>query len=282
MKHLGLALATFGLIFPMAALAGDPSWSAPSEPYNIYGNVWSVGTQGVCVFLITTPKGHILIDATTEAGAAVVEANVVKLGFKLRDIKYVLESHAHYDHVGGMAKIKRDTGAVFVASAGDRYGLEHGTHVGDNVNGIATFTPVKVDRVIGDGGEVSLGGVILTAHMTPGHTRGDTSWTTTIAGPVQPLHVVFYGSTTTAGNVLVGNKAYPGIVGDYRTSFARLKALKVDLLLGDHPEFFHMDDKRAKQLAGNAKAFIDPTEYPGFVAHSQADFEAELKRQGGH
>ena len=268
-------------LWPVAASADNPDWSTPHAPYHIAGNVYYVGTKGIGVYLITTPKGLILLDGSTEQGAAVVEANIRTLGFKLTDIKYILETHAHWDHVGGLAKLKADSGATFVASAGDRYGLEHGIHVGDNVNGTATFPAVKVDRVIGEGGTLRLGNVTLTAHMTPGHTRGCTSWTTDVRDGRVIRHVLFYGSTTTAGNVLVGNKAYPQIVADYRLSFKRLHRLKADILLVNHPEFADLEAKYQAQTAGKADAFVDAKAFPALVTRSEADFNAELARQEG-
>lgn len=272
-------LALLVLLWPVAAQAGEAEWSAPHAPYKVAGNVYAVGTEGIGVYLITTPQGHILIDGATEKGAAVVEANIAALGFKLHDIKYMVETHAHWDHVGGVARLKRDTGAVFVASEGDRYGLEHGVHVGDNVYGGGAFAPVHVDRTIGEGGTLTLGGITLTAHMTPGHTRGDTTWTTDVNDKGVVRRIIFYGSTTTAGNVLVNNHAYPDIVADYRLSFKRLKALKADILLTNHPELADIETRYQAQLHGQAEAFVDQQALPKLVAKSEADFEAELKHQ---
>jgi metallo-beta-lactamase class B len=275
-------MAIFGASFALSAaavFAQSASWSEPRAPYRVAGNVYYVGTKGIGVYLISTPKGAILLDGATEKGADVVAANIKALGFKLSDVKYLIETHAHFDHVGGTAMLKKATGAVVIASAEDRRALETGRHDGENEYGIGTFPAVKVDRIIKDGGKISLGGTTLTAHITPGHSRGCTSWTMTINDQGKPRKVLFYGSTTTAGNILVGNKVYPEIVSDYRKSFAKLKAMKADIFLTNHPEFADLDAKHSAQLAGKADAFVDAGALPAFIKASEADFDAELARQ---
>ncbi|ESQ76053.1 subclass B3 metallo-beta-lactamase [Asticcacaulis sp. AC402] len=286
MKSAFFALAAFGLSFlsPAAQADEDPSWSAPHEPYRIVDNIWYVGTQGIGVYLITTNQGHMLIDGATEDGAAVVEANIKTLGFDLKDIKYIVETHAHYDHVGGLARLKASTGAELVASIPDRPALEAGAHDGDNTNGPATFPAVKVDRIVGEGGTITLADSTLMARLTPGHTKGATSWTMTVLDNGQPRRVMFVSSMTVAGNVLVDNKAYPHIVRDYRIAFDRLETIDVDILLTSHPSVANMEAKYLKQKTikypeDKAQPFVDPTEFPRFVAQSRAAFEAELARQ---
>lgn len=284
MKLWLFILAFLALIPTVATADGDPSWSAPRAPYHIVDNVWYIGTAGIGVYLITTDKGHILIDGATEKGADVVAANIKTLGFDLKDVRYILETHAHYDHVGGVAKLKRLTGAQLIASAGDKSALERGKHEGDNINGIASFSAVKVDRVIGEGDTVTLGGTTLTARLTPGHTKGATSWTVTVKDNGKPLRVLFFGSTSVAGNVLVGNKTHPAIVQDYRLSFERMATEPVDIFLPNHPFFTDLDAKSAQQTTIRdpklkAQPFIDAKAFPIFLAKSKADFEAELKRQ---
>lgn len=264
---------------PTIAHAGEVEWNTPHKPYHIAGNIYSVGTQGIGIYLITTPQGHILLDSGTDEGAKLVEANIQALGFKLTDVKYLIETHAHFDHVGGMARLKRDTGAIFIAAEGDRHALESGAHDIDNIYGGWSFPPVKVDRIIGDGGTLTLSDTTLTAHLMPGHTHGDTTWTMDVNDNGVVRHVLFYGSTTVAGNVLVNNKSYPTIVADYRLSFQRLKGLKADILLANHPEFANLEVKYQAQLKGKTNAFVDPQAFPKLVAKSEADFDAELKRQ---
>lgn len=253
------------------------TYDIPHAPYRIAEDIYYVGTQGIGVYLVETGQGLIVIDSGTKDGVKLVEANIKTLGFKLTDVRYLLETHAHWDHVGGMAQLKKDTGAPFIASGGDRYGLERGIHVGENSNGPAGFAPVVVDRVLNDGdNKVKLGHVTLTAVFTPGHTRGDTTWTmdSKIAG--RKVHVVFFGSATVAGNILVGNNAYPNIVSDYQKTFATLKKMKADVLLTNHPEMADMDAKYQKLQAGKVDAFVDPKALPALAAQSEKDFYAEL------
>lgn len=285
MKSLLITLALMalpGIAMPGIAVAHNPEWDAPSEPFRIAGNVYSVGTEGIGVYLIASPTGHILLDGATEKGAAVVEANIKALGFKLSDVEYIIETHAHFDHVGGVAKLKADTGAVFVASAGDRKALESGAHDGDNENGPAKFPAIKVDRVIGGLETVTIGGATMTAHLTPGHTKGCTTWTTDVTENGVRYSVLFYCSASVAGNALVGNKVHPDIVADYRKSFATFKGLKADIPLTNHPEQVEMAKKRAAQKAGKADAFVDREGLPKLVAAQEKAFEAELKRQQAH
>lgn len=267
------------LLVSSLAFADDPSWSAPHAPFQITDHIYSVGTEGIGVYLITTPEGHILIDASTEKGADVVEANIQSLGFKLRDVKYLLENHAHEDHVGGLAQLKKSTGAKLLASKGDRYALEKGVHDWDNENGPMTFPPVKVDRLIADGEQVRLGGVSLQTMFTPGHTKGCTSWVTRDTLKGVDHSVFFLGSLSVTDNRLINNKVEPTIVADYRKSFERAKAVQADILLIGHPPYIEENEKNVTRKDDKPETFIDPTLLPRFVARFEASFEKALKQQ---
>lgn len=266
------------LLFSSFACADDPSWSAPHAPYQITDNIYAVGTEGIGVYLITTPKGHILLDAATEQGAAVVEANIQSLGFKLRDIKYLIENHAHSDHVGGLAQLKKSTGAKLVASKGDRYSLEHGV-LDSEANWTDKFLSVKVDKIIADGKELTLGGTHLQAIMTPGHTKGATSWKVQSTSNGVERTVIFVSSLTVVGNKLIGNKLYPAIAEDFQSTFARLKSLKADILLVGHPSVANLEEKYQAQLQGKKDAFVSLEDFPKLVADSEIAFEKELDKQ---
>lgn len=258
-----------------AAPAG--TYDAPHKPYRISEDIYYVGTQGIGVYLVDSGNGLIVIDSGTKDGVGQVEANILALGFKLADVRYLLETSARRDHVGGMAQLKKDTGAQLVASAGDRFGLERGVQVGESHDGPTSFAPVAVDRVLNDGDtKVKLGHATLTAVFTPGYSRGDTAWTmdTKIAG--RRVHVVIFGSAAVAGNVLVGNNAYPNIVGDYQKTFTTLKKMKADVLLTNRPEMADMEAKYQKLQAGKADAFVDPKALPALAAKSESDFYAEM------
>lgn len=258
------------------------AWTKPFKPYRVVGNIYYVGSEGLSSYLISTSQGHVLLDAgMSPEGAKLVEGNIVALGFKLADVKILINSHAHYDHAGGLAQMKADTGAKLHASSLDKPALEKGRHFGDNDNGLTPFPAVKVDRTIRDGQKIKLGETTLTAHLTPGHTIGGTTWTLSVTERGRPLNVVFFNSVSVAGNALVGNKTYPKIVSDYRATFAKLKAMPSDVFLPVHPEQGGLVAKRQRVLRGDNNAFIDPAELGRFVAASEAAFDKELARQQG-
>lgn len=269
------AIATIMVASP--ALATDPpEWTTAIKPFRIAGDIYYVGTKGLAAYLIVTRQGAILLDGTLAANATLVERNIQSLGVPLRRVRLLISDHAHDDHVGALAQIKRATGARFLASAGDRWALEHGLPRGDTNYGVRRFPPVKVDGIVQDGQVIRLGGTMLTAHLTPGHTPGCTSWSMTIRDGGRPRRVLFLCSITVAGNTLVGNRAYPGIVRDYRATFAKLAAMRADILLTSHPEMADVLDREARREAGKADAFIDPAALPALVAESSAAFEASL------
>lgn len=277
-------LRVFTLVIAAAmalpVLAQDPpEWSAPVTPFRIAGNVHYVGTQGLAAYLITTKEGAILLDATLAQNANQIERNIESLGVPLREVKLLLSDHAHADHVGAMAQLKRDTGARFLASEGDRWALENGRNEGDNNYGVMPFDPIPVDEVIHDGQTIRLGEVELTAHLTPGHTRGCTSWSMTVDDRGTPREVLFLCSITVAGNTLVGNKTYPGIADDYRATFAKLDALRADIVLTSHPEMADVLERAVRRDAGEADAFVEPGLLPTLVADFKAAFEDALKEQ---
>jgi metallo-beta-lactamase class B len=270
------ALLVSNILVSSLAFADDPSWSEPHAPFQITDHIYSVGTKGIGVYLITTPEGHILIDGSTEEGANVVEANIKSLGFKLSDVKYLLENHAHNDHVAGLAQLKKSTGAKLLASKGDSFALEKGAHTGDNENGPTKFPAVKVDRIISDGEQIKLGGMNLQAVFTPGHTEGATSWLTRDTSKGVDHSIFFLSSISVAGNRLIHNKVRQKIVEDYRNSFARAKAVQADILLIGHPPFI---EEKPIRKSDQPETFVDPTLLPTFVARFEAAFEAELEMQ---
>ena len=247
----------------------DATWNDPVAPFHLVGNIHYVGAQGVSAFLVTTPAGAFLLDGGFPETAPYIEKNITKLGFRVRDVKFLLNSHAHFDHAGGLAALKKATGARLVASAGDAPGLRAGGKL---------QPAVGVDRVIQDGESVELGGVVLTARVTPGHTPGCTTWTMTTEEAGKPLRVVFYCSTSVVDR-LVGNSGYPGIVADYERSFATLRDLPCDVFLGPHPSFFQMAAKRERQGPGKPNPFIDPSELQRYVQQSEASFRDALKKE---
>ena len=263
---------------PLPQIAVNGRWNAPYEPFRAIGNIYYVGTSAVSSWLITTPKGHILIDGVMAQSVPQIVDNVHKLGFDVRDVKILLNSHAHIDHAGGLAGLQRASGAIMVASAGDRVTLERGD-IGYGPSAGMHFPPIRVDRVIGDGETVALGGVVLTAHLTPGHTQGCTSWTVGVTGDDGQKHTAFFHcSATVAGQSLVP-ESWPGMVAAYRATFAKVRTMHADVFLANHDNFFDLEAKRARLNAGDANAFVDPAELQAFNARMEKAFEEELAKQ---
>ena len=257
-------------------LVAPPDWSEPTAPFHISGPVWYVGTKGLAVYAIVSKQGTILIGGPMASEAGQIERNLATIGVKKGELKYLLNMHAHFDHAAALAQLKRETGAKLVASAGDRPALEAGRHQGDNSYGRANFPAVKVDRVIRDGEVVRVGDVAVTAVLTPGHTIGCTTWSMPVREAGRTSRIVFPCSVTVAGNKLIGNRGYPGIVAAYRRSFARLDAMHADIVLPSHPDIADVHGREAKQAAGDANAFIDPTTLHAIIAKARQDFDAAL------
>lgn len=274
----GILVASAALL-AMAAPAsadGPPEWSTPVKPFRIAGNVYYVGTKGLAAYLIVSTQGAILLDGTSAENASLIERNIEAVGVPLQAVKRLISDHAHEDHVGALAQVKQDTGAQFLASVGDTWALEHG-HVRGDTNYIPKpFAPIKVDRVVRDGQTLQLGDATLTAHLTPGHTPGCTSWSTTVQDQGRSLNVLFLCSITVAGNTLVGNHTYPQIASDYRATFRKLETMTADIVLPSHPDIADVIEREAHREAGQADAFIDPQALPSLVAHFSAAFETAL------
>ena len=253
----------------------NPTWVEQINPFRIIGNVYFVGTKGLSSFLITSNEGHILIDGGLPQNAPMIQANIQTLGFDVKDVKTLLNSHAHFDHSGGLRELKKLSGAMLLASDGDRSALEGGFYLGyeDNINYSAP--PVTVDGAIKDGDIVSLGDITLKTHITPGHTRGCTSFTMSIEENQKNYEVLFFCGATVAGNTLMPEQ-YSGIIDDYRHTFEKTASWQPDVLLVNHPFFFDMEAKRKKQLAGDPLAFVENTQFSKLITSLKADFEERL------
>ncbi|MDZ7630365.1 MAG: subclass B3 metallo-beta-lactamase [Gemmatimonadaceae bacterium] len=268
---------------PATAQVNRPGpWTDTIAPFRVIGNIHYVGSAGLSAWLITSPEGHILIDVGLPENAAMVERNITALGFRLADVKYLLNTHAHLDHSGGMAQLKRSTGARVMAMAGDRAALERGVYIGSEQLKAFHFPPVRVDRVLRDRETVTLGGTTLTANLTPGHSAGCTSWTMPLEVDGGRHSVIFFCSASVAGNRLAPRPQYPGIVADYRQTFRRLRTMDGDILLAPHAEMFDLRAKRAAleaQTPGQLNPFIVPGEFRSLAAELEAGFATELARQ---
>jgi metallo-beta-lactamase class B len=278
-----LCLAIAALVYSalaMAASSENPaSWTRSTEPFEVFDDVYWVGTEGLAAYLFSTADGLILLDVGMPQNAELVEASIRKLGFAVEDVRYLLNSHAHLDHSGGLARLKADSGAQLVASAGDRYALEKGVYPGWESRTDLNFPAVDVDRVIGDGDTVSLGGITLTANLTPGHSPGCTTWSFTARDRGREYRALVFCSASVALNRLVPDPQYLGIVDDYRDTFRRMKTMQVDAYLAPHPEQFGLAEKRAGLGEGETNPFVDPTEKDRRMAAFEQAFYETLTAQ---
>jgi len=274
----GFLLAGAGSVFAQA----NPDWTEPFPPFHIAGNVYYVGSKGLANYLVTTPQGNILINSDLEANVPMIAASIEKLGFKFKDTKILLISHAHWDHDAGSAKIKEMTGARYlvmdadvpVVESGGKADFQYGNSPG------FLYPPTKVDRVLHDGDEVRLGDAVLVAHLTPGHTKGCTTWAMKVTEGSKTYNVVIVGSpNVNSGYKLIHNNNYPRIAEDYERMWTVLKALPCDIFLGAHGEYFGLEEKYPLMKAGGANPFIDPGGYKDFVAQKEQDFRTELAKQ---
>jgi metallo-beta-lactamase class B len=276
---LGLILA---LLLASSGSAQSPDWTEPFPAFHIAGNLYYVGSKGLANYLITTPEGNILINSDLESNVPMIKASIEKLGFKFEDTKILLISHAHWDHDAGSAKIKEMTGASYMVMDADVPVVESGGKAdfqyGDNPNYL--YPPTKVDRVLHDGDEVRLGGAVLVAHLTPGHTKGCTTWTMKVTEGGKTYNVVIIGSpNANPGYKLIHNKNYPQIAEDYERMWAVLKALPCDIFLGAHGSYFGLEQKYPLVKEGGANPFLDPTGYKQFLAQKEQEFRADLEKQ---
>ena len=255
------------------------AWNKPTEPFRIIDNIYYVGTDGLASYLITSPQGHILVDTVMPESTGQIKASIEKLGFKVSDIKYLLNTHAHLDHAGGLAEMKQASGAQVIAGEADIPLLEGGYYPGQREETLLGFPPVKVDRAVHEGDTVTIGELTLTAHETPGHSPGCTSWTLQVKDGDATRSVLIFCSATVALNRLVTNPTYPGIIDDYRKTFARAKLMKMDVLLAPHPEMYDMREKRSKLSDGAPNPFVNPGEFNTYAAKLEKAFEESVTKQ---
>ncbi|HXK12793.1 MAG TPA: subclass B3 metallo-beta-lactamase [Vicinamibacteria bacterium] len=268
------ALLTLALAAPGAT--DDRSWLEPAEPMRLVGPIHFVGTQGLAVYLITTSAGHLLLGGGMPPSGPAIEASIRRLGYRPEDVKLLLSNHAHVDHVGTLAYLKKATGAAVLAMDRDVDLLASG---GDTDYLFARnprfhFPPVATDRVLHDGDVVRLGGVELTARLTPGHTRGSTTFVTTVEDAGRSYVVVFPdGTGVNPGTRLVRRPSYAGILEDYRRTIRLLESLTPDVFLSYHTDDFGLPAKRARAATEGARAFVDPEGYRLKIAAAKANIE---------
>ncbi len=267
-----------------AALAAPPPVredNKPFPPYKIVGNVYYVGTNDITSYLITTPAGHIIVNSGYEETVPIIRDSVTKLGFKITDVRFLLNGQAHLDHVAGQAALKELTGAQVVAMEEDAGVIETGGKGDFRWEGIYSYPPVHVSRRIHDGDEVRLGGVTLVAHLTPGHTRGCTTWTLQTQEAGKRYDVVIVGGTSINPGVrLLHNPKYSQIADDYARTWRVLRALKCDVFLGAHGNYYGMIEKYKRMKAGaKENPFIDPAGYQDHINRMEKIYLDQLQRE---
>lgn len=285
-KWLSLSILA-GLIVAVISCAStlypqsNADWTEPFPPFKIAGNLYYVGSKGLANYLITTPQGHILINSDLEQNVPLIRTSVEQLGFRFTDIKILLISHAHWDHNAASDTIKKQTGATYMVMDSDVSAVESGGKTDFQYGNVASalYPPTKVDRVLHDGDEVRLDDVVLVARLTPGHTKGCTTWTMALQEGGKTYNAVIVGSpNVNPGYKLVNNGAYPQIAADYERMFRVLKSLKCDIFLGAHGSYFDLEGKYAR-LKENSLAFVDPEGYMKYVDDRERAFQREFAKQ---
>lgn len=262
-----------------APTCGADCPNTPVVPFRMIGNIYWVGMSDHGSLLFTSPEGHIIMDTGAEEHGETIRGNVEKLGFNLRDVKYIVSTHGHADHVGGFARMKEATGARVVAAAGDAPVLEDGGK-SDFRAETEPFRPVKVDRAVADGFQLMLGGTVLTAHLTPGHTKGCTTWTTTVEedGKKYEVAIVCQVAIASERAPLVNNDKYPQIAEDFEKAFRVLKSLKPDVFLALRSGTFYREAKLKRLLAGEKpNPFIDPSGLSAYITEYEKRFRDQLE-----
>ena len=281
------ALAVLPTLVPGAAgqaaqSLGNPDWTKPFPPFRMIGNVYWVGTYDLSSYLITTPQGHILINTGLTQTVPQIKAGIEQLGFRLSDVRILTATHGHFDHVAGLAELKRMTGARVMMSEQDAELLESGGksdfRFGDDAG--ARFEAVKVDRRLEDGDRIELGGMTLTVHLHPGHTRGATSFTFDVRENNKTYRVGIMNMPGINPGVLVsGMPKFPDIAHAYATTFREQKAMKIDVWLASHAAQFNMHSKYQPGDAYNAERFVDPEGFQASVARLEKLYRDQLAKE---
>jgi len=280
LRVLGLVVALIASALSSAAVEQDGN--EPAAPFRIADNLYFVGSRDIGSYLITTPAGHILIDAGYVSTVPIIEANIATLGFKVQDVKILLNTQAHYDHAGGFADMKKRTGATLMVSGADADVIERGGTRDFSFGDTYPFPAATVDRRLKDGDTVALGGTTLTAHLTPGHTMGCTTWTFDTRDRGRTLHVVNLCGLSILENTRVsGMPAYPGISRDYERTFETLQKLPIDIFIGAHAGYYGGREKAAKAKADptGPNPFVDPEGFKKMIDASERRFREQLARE---
>jgi metallo-beta-lactamase class B len=280
MGKIGLSAAAAVALLASRASAA-PHDNDPVEPFKIGEGLYYVGASDITSFLFVTRAGMILLDGGYDTTAPQILANIRKLGFDPKQVKILISSHGHLDHAGGFAELKRATGAPLYASEADGALMARGGKGDFGLKDNAPYPPVTPDRTVHDGEKVSLGGWTLTAHLTPGHTRGCTTWTfpVTVAGKVRQGLALCSNSILPMYRLDAAHESYPGIAADYEKSYATWRKLPCEVFIASHGIFFGLTAKRAALEAGNPAAFVDPAGCKAWFDKGYAAFHETLAKQ---
>jgi metallo-beta-lactamase class B len=287
-----MAAVVFGLAAMQAASTGwaqeavhcasCDEWNQPQAPFKVYGNTWYVGTKGLSALLVTGPRGHILLDGALPQSAPLIRKNIESLGFRIEDVKLILNSHSHWDHVGGIPALQRASGAQVAASAWSAQEMA----AGHNIEGDPQYDPadklqlekITKVRIVADGETVSVGPLRLTAHLTPGHTPGSTAWTWQSCQQGQCRNIVYADSLTpvsTDGFHFTGDATHPDITASFRASIAKLGALPCDVIVSTHPGFTNTFEKLAARTTSH-NTFVAPGGCTALAQASAANLEQRI------
>ncbi len=255
---------------------GKYGWEEPAPPVHVHGDTFYVGSCGISSLLIASPAGHILIDGGTEKNAKSVAANIERLGYRLHDVKYILNSHEHYDHTGGIKELQRLTGAKIIALGASKPMLEAGHSFRDDpqVELLKPFPPFHVDRAIRDGSTVTLGKLKLTAHSTPAHSPGSTSWTWRSCEQGKCVRIAYADSVTIPVDNDYHLLDHPAHVAEFRAALNKIATLPCDVLITPHPDISNL----FLRLAGQAP-LIDSGACAAHAMRGAANLDAELKKE---
>ena len=271
--------------YPASACPSCAAWNAPQRPVRIHGDTWYVGTHGLGAILVTSPQGHVLIDGGLPDSAPLVMASIRAAGFRVEDVRLILNSHAHYDHAGGIAALQRASGAEVAAHPWSAATMRLGTSLPeDPQHAIALAYPaVRSVRDLEDGETVRVGELALTAHFTPGHTPGGTSWTWRSCEGEECLDIVYADSQTpvSADDFLFSRNArYPSVVADFERGFSALERLSCDVLLTPHPGASRMFERLQARESGTADALRDPGACDRYAASARERLAKRLASEG--
>ena len=268
------------LVAAAPVAAQNEAWTRPFPGHRVIGNLYAVGTYDLAVFLITSDDGHILINTGLEDSTPLIRANIESLGFRLEDVKILLQMQAHWDHTAALAEIKEITGAEMWATAADAPVLEDGGFSDPHFGGRESFRLVSVDKIIEEDEVIELGDTRLTVMETPGHTAGSSSYLMRVRENGRDYNVAIANmGTINAGKQLVVDPTYPGVADDFAATFRKQKALDVDVWVAAHGGQYQLHDKYEVGMAYDPETFVDPDGFLAAVERLEKAYQEQLAEE---